>query len=183
MTRRPFYVILSMEKLPFLASIRGCNMTTKRHPQKFLWRLLRAPPRLLYKLGLGPIYGRLVLLLTTIGRKSGLPHVTPLQYEEIDGKIYVASARGQGADWFRNIVANPKVAVQVKSRRFTGQAKPITDPVQIANFLALRLRRHPRIIGAILRMEGLPTKPSRAQLEEYAKKRAMVIIQPWEQKL
>ena len=46
---------------------------------------------------------RMVLLLTTIGRKSGLPRITPLQYEEIDGAYYVASARGAQADWFRNI--------------------------------------------------------------------------------
>ena len=45
---------------------------------KFLWRALRIPPQLLYKLGFGRIYGRLVLLLTTTGRKSGKPHVTPL---------------------------------------------------------------------------------------------------------
>jgi len=37
--------------------------------------------RLLYRLGLGPLVGRVVLLLTTTGRKSGLPRVTPLQAE------------------------------------------------------------------------------------------------------
>ena len=32
----------------------------------------------LYALGLGRLIGRLILLLTTTGRKSGLPRVTPL---------------------------------------------------------------------------------------------------------
>lgn len=150
---------------------------------KFLWRLLRFPPRLLYRLGLGPSYGRLVLLLTTTGRKSGLPHVTPLQYEEVNGKIIVVAARGQQADWFRNIIVNPRVEVQVKSRRFSGRAETVTDLVQIADFLTLRLRRHPIMIGMILRMAGLPAKPSRVQLEEYAKKRAMVVIQSCEDRL
>ena len=36
-----------------------------------------------YKRGFGPT--RVVLLLTTLGRKSGLPRTTPLQYEEVDG--------------------------------------------------------------------------------------------------
>jgi deazaflavin-dependent oxidoreductase (nitroreductase family) len=42
----------------------------------------------------------LVLLLTTTGRKSGRPRQTRLQYEKEGGVIYVASARGQQADWF-----------------------------------------------------------------------------------
>jgi len=54
----------------------------------------RAPPSglmiFLYRAGLGPVIGRVVLLLTTTGRRSGLPRVTPLQYEQIDGAIYVA---------------------------------------------------------------------------------------------
>ena len=145
---------------------------------KFLWRLLRLPPRLLYGLGLGPIYGRLVLLLTTTGRKSGLPHITPLQYEAVEGKIMVVAARGRQADWVRNIVANPEVNVRIKSRHFAGRAETVTDPVQIADFLALRLRRHPTVIGLILRMAGLPANPTRIQLEEYASRRVLVVIQP-----
>lgn len=144
-------------------------------------RMPAAPSRLLkalYALGLGPLVGRLILLLTTTGRKSGLPRVTPLQYEESDGAILVGSARGRKSDWFRNVVANPHVLVLVKSRRFRGLAEPITDPARIADFLELRLRRHPRIVGAILRFEGLPERPDRAQLEAYAVRLAMVVIRP-----
>jgi deazaflavin-dependent oxidoreductase (nitroreductase family) len=143
---------------------------------RFFLRLIKYPPRIAYALGLGPIYGRLVLLLTTIGRKSGLPRVTPLQYEEVDGVIYVAAARGQKADWFRNIVANPHVEVRVRNKHFHGLAEPITDPARIADFLELRLERHPRMIGAMFRAQGLPTQPNRTQLEQYAANRAMVVI-------
>ncbi len=132
--------------------------------------------RLLYALGLGRIIGRIVLLLTTTGRKTGLPRVTPLQYEEIDGAVCVASAKGIRAHWFRNILADPRVRVRVKSRRFDGIATPVTDPGRIADFLELRLRRHPKMIGAILRSEGLSEAPSRPELEEYARNLAMVII-------
>jgi hypothetical protein len=52
----------------------------------------------LYALGLGPLVGRLVLLLTTTGRKSGLPRVTALQYEEVAGAIYLGSSRGTQAE-------------------------------------------------------------------------------------
>jgi deazaflavin-dependent oxidoreductase (nitroreductase family) len=132
----------------------------------------------LYAVGLGRLIGRLILLLTTIGRKSGLPRVTPLQYEQIDGAWYVASARGTKADWFQNILANRHVQIRVKACHVHCVAEPITDPRRIADFLELRLQRHPKMIGAILRSKGLPAQPSRADLEAYARKLAMVIIRP-----
>ena len=145
-------------------------------------RQFRPPPsavmRALYRLGLGHFVGGLILLLTTTGRKSGLARVTPLQYEEIDGAVYVASALGVKADWFRNILANPCVQVRVGSRQFQGMAETVTDPGRIADFLELRLRRHPKMVSAILKSEGLPEAPSRAELEEYARQLAMVIIHP-----
>jgi len=143
-----------------------------------LWKVLKLPPQLLYGLGLGPIYGRMVMLLTTTGRKSGMERVTPLQYEEIEGAIYVASARGVKADWYRNILANPHVTVRVKGRQFAGQALPTTDPKRIADFLEIRLQRHPRMIGTLLRWEGLAKNPSRSELEDFAANKAMVIIRP-----
>ncbi len=146
--------------------------------RRIIWRLLRLPPRITYAIGLGRLQGRFVLLLTTIGRKTGLPRVTPLQYEEIDGLFYVGAARGSKADWFRNIQANPQVEVQVKSRRFRGVAAPITDPCQIADFLELRLNRHPKMMGVMLRSAGLGQTASREQLEAYASRRAMVVIRP-----
>ncbi len=142
-----------------------------------VWRLLKLP-RIWYALGLGPVVGRLILLLTTTGRKTGLPRVTPLQYEEQDGVIYVASARGQQADWYRNLLANSRVEIRVKARRFSGQAEPITDPARIADFLELRLARHPRMMGAMLRGEGLPARPDRAELEQLAAKIAVVAVRP-----
>jgi deazaflavin-dependent oxidoreductase (nitroreductase family) len=142
----------------------------------------RPPPsnviKALYGSGFGPLLGRFILLLTTTGRKSGLPRVTPLQYEEIDGAFYVGSARGTKADWFRNILADPCVQVRVKSLRFEGMAEPVIDPCRIADFLELRLKRHPRMVGAILRSEGLPASPRRTELEAYAAHLAMVIIHP-----
>jgi deazaflavin-dependent oxidoreductase (nitroreductase family) len=146
-------------------------------------RQFRPPPitlmKTLYGLGLGHVIGRVILLLTTTGRKSGLPRVTPLQYEEVDGLVYVASALGTRADWYRNILADPCVQMQIGlRRRFQGMAETVTDPGRIADFLELRLKRHPRMVGAILKSEGLPEAPSRAELEEYAQRLAMVIIRP-----
>jgi deazaflavin-dependent oxidoreductase (nitroreductase family) len=118
-----------------------------------------------------------VLLLTTIGRKSGLPRVTPLQYEEVDGAFYVAAGRGQAADWFRNILANPTVKVQIRNEQLEALAEPVTDPCRIADFLELRLRRHPFMFRLMLLSEGL-IFTNRSALERFAREKALVIIRP-----
>lgn len=143
------------------------------------WRLMKIGQyihRGMYAIGLGPLIGRIFLLLTTTGRKSGKRRVTPLQYEEIDGVLYIAAARGQSADWFRNLKANPCVEVRVKNRDFVGYAEPIIDPARIADYLEIRLQRHPRMIGAMMKLHHLPPKPSRDQLETLAKTLAVAAI-------
>jgi len=130
-----------------------------------------------YKRGFGPT--RVVMLLTTIGRKTGLPRQTPLQYEEVDGDYYIASARGPDADWFKNIRANPKIHVQIRDLEFDAVAEPVTDPVRIADFIELRLRRHPVMIRLIMHLfDGLPLRFSRTDLEKFCKEKAMVILHP-----
>ena len=130
-----------------------------------------------YQRGIGPT--RVVMLLTTTGRKSGLPRVTPLQYEQVDGDYYIASARGKEADWFKNILANPQVHVQIREREFDALAEPVTDPARIADFIELRLRRHPVMIRLIMHLfDGLPLRFDRVQLEEFCKQKALAILRP-----
>lgn len=146
--------------------------------RRWLLRLLKLPPRLVYAIGPGTAYGRFVLLLTTNGRRTGEPRVTPLQYEQVNGKFVVASARGARADWYLNAVADPRVEVRVGRSRFSGVAETCSDPHRIADFLELRLERHPRMVGRMLRLRGVPVNPTRAELETYASRLAMVTITP-----
>jgi deazaflavin-dependent oxidoreductase (nitroreductase family) len=139
-------------------------------PKAFILRLYRTP--------LAFLLGRFILLLTTHGRKSGLPRVTPLQYEKIDHYYCLGSARGLQSDWVRNILAYPDVELQVKQKKISGKAEVVTDPQRIADFLELRLKRHPTMVGKIMEMDGLSHHPGRAELEAYAGKLAMVIIHP-----
>ena len=140
------------------------------------WRLMRyLNQRVMPKTRPEERAGGLVLLLTTTGRKSGLPRQTRLQYELDNDVIYVAAARGQRADWFRNVLVHPRVEVQVKGKRQFGLAEPITDPVRIADFLELRLKRHPLMIRLMLLSHRL-VRADRAHLERLAAKLAMVVI-------
>lgn len=143
------------------------------HRMKFLNARMAAN----YRRGIGPT--RVVLLLTTTGRKSGLPRVTPLQFEEVDGMYYIASARGQDADWFKNIRANPAVHVCVRKREFDATAEPVTDPARIADFVELRLRRHPIMVRLIMHFfDRMPLRFTRADLERFCEEKAMVILHP-----
>ena len=135
--------------------------------------------RVLYAIGLGPVIGRIILLLTTTGRKSGKKRVTPLQYEKIGAEYYLGAARGLKADWVRNIQADPQVEVRVGAKHFIGTAEVIDDPVKFADFMEVRLERHPRMVGFIMeKAHGLPRCPSREQLEEMAKAEVFIILHP-----
>lgn len=118
-----------------------------------------------------------VLVLITIGRKSGQLRSTPLQYEQVDGVYYVGSARGTQADWYRNLVAHPRVDVQVGELRFCALARLITDPAQIADFLEIRKKRHPRFMGIMLRLEGLPRRYTRLDLEKFLERLVVVALE------
>ncbi|SFW63041.1 nitroreductase family deazaflavin-dependent oxidoreductase [Amycolatopsis australiensis] len=71
-----------------------------------------------------------VLLLTTIGAKSGQERLSPLVYTR-DGDRYVIAASMGGAPknpaWYHNLVANPKVTVEVGDEKFEATATVITD--------------------------------------------------------
>ncbi|HUC17366.1 MAG TPA: nitroreductase family deazaflavin-dependent oxidoreductase [Acetobacteraceae bacterium] len=66
------------------------------------------------------------LLLTTTGRKSGEKFIFPLFYGRTgNGYIVVASKGGapEHPGWYRNLIANPNVEVQVGTRTFRAKAR------------------------------------------------------------
>ncbi len=71
----------------------------------------------------GPFEGLSMLLLTTVGRRSGQPRTTPLVYSttDDDGMIVVASNGGADTDplWFRNLQAHRYATVEAGSHCFT----------------------------------------------------------------
>ena len=74
----------------------------------------------------GPFEGAPMVLITTVGRKSGEPRVSPLVYTQ-DGEALVIAASKAGADehpaWFLNIEADPKVRVEVGTEAYDSVAR------------------------------------------------------------
>jgi deazaflavin-dependent oxidoreductase (nitroreductase family) len=72
-----------------------------------------------------PFDGRPLLLLTTIGAKSGQRHTTPLMYvPDGDRLLVIASNAGAPAhpDWYRNLVAHPQATIEVGNETFEAGA-------------------------------------------------------------
>lgn len=79
----------------------------------------------------GPMAGTPLLLLTTTGAKSGQTRINPLAYlTDGDRYIIIASFAGSPTNppWFHNLVANPKVTVEVGGEQFTAQARVLGEP-------------------------------------------------------
>jgi deazaflavin-dependent oxidoreductase (nitroreductase family) len=73
--------------------------------------------------------GRQALLLTTRGRRSGRLRRVALYYGR-DGDRYVLVASNSGARldplWYRNLLADPRVVLQVGPEVFAASARPAT---------------------------------------------------------
>jgi deazaflavin-dependent oxidoreductase (nitroreductase family) len=66
------------------------------------------------------------LLLTTTGRSSGEPRVSPLIYDLHRGDYVVVASKGGAPEhpaWYLNIQSNPEVEVQVWGDKFKAKAR------------------------------------------------------------
>jgi len=78
----------------------------------------------------GPVEGmhrERLILLTTLGRKSGRERTTPMMFHR-DGERVLVMASNAGAqshpDWYLNLVANPQVTVEVGDEKYSAIATP-----------------------------------------------------------
>lgn len=78
----------------------------------------------------GPFEGAPMILVHSIGAKSGAERVNPLVYfpQPDETMVIVASAAGapSNPDWFYNLRAQPDVEVEVGTQTFPVQATEIT---------------------------------------------------------
>jgi deazaflavin-dependent oxidoreductase (nitroreductase family) len=111
----------------------------------FLWfnrfgiPVLRSPAAPLF---FNPVTGWACVVWTT-GRRSGEARPVPLNYAIVDGGVCCLAGFGRRAHWYRNILADPEVTLDLPFRTLPGIAREITEP-------AARLPR----IRAVLRAAG-----------------------------
>jgi deazaflavin-dependent oxidoreductase (nitroreductase family) len=77
----------------------------------------------------GPFKGASMLLLHHKGRKTGQERVNPLVYLADGDRFLVFGSKGgapQHPDWFRNLLANPAVSIEVGTETFDVEAEELT---------------------------------------------------------
>jgi hypothetical protein len=114
-------------------------LADKKKQKKFLKRFKIMNKYLIkpfYKIGLMPLVGlgRFLILIYTKGRKSGLERVTPIEHQIIDGIIHIFVGRGNKADWFRNMKANPDdVSIRKGFKKYPVRFEVIEDKEEVVS--------------------------------------------------
>jgi len=79
----------------------------------------------------GRFEGKTLLLLHTKGAKSGQERINPTAYVRDDGRLVVIASKGgapTNPDWYYNILAHPRVSVEVGTEKFQAEAKVAQEP-------------------------------------------------------
>ena len=114
--------------------------------------LLNPPIRLAMRAGLVPPG---YVLLETVGRKSGKPRTTPVGNGLVGDSLWIVTEHGRKAGYVRNLVAEPRVRVRLRSgwRGGTAHVLEDDDPRERQRMLS---RGHPmrRLNAFVVRVLG-----------------------------
>src|SRR5260370_38000823 len=72
-----------------------------------------------------------LLLLTTVGAKSGQSRTTPVVYVTAGDRLAIIASKGGAPshpDWYYNLLANPVATVEDGTKRFQVRASSTTEP-------------------------------------------------------
>lgn len=133
------------------------EIVKKVQPPTGLARLLFRLPIHLYRMGLGWVFGRRLVLVNHVGRVTGRRRQVVLEvvaHDPNDGSYVVASGWGPAAAWYRNVLRMQDVTIQVGRRTIpvTGVPLPADDGAEIFARYASRHRTAakqllPRLMG------------------------------------
>ncbi|MFP4394378.1 MAG: nitroreductase family deazaflavin-dependent oxidoreductase [Anaerolineales bacterium] len=148
-------------------------MTT--YPGNKIRRLFFKIPLILWRLGLGPIIGHYLVVLTTWGRKSGLARHTMLEYFTWRGKIYVICAWPQ-SDWYKNLTADSHATIQTWQGAERMIANRVMDDEELMKILDMVQERQSKLMAWYFEDEGVP--PTREGILSYKERFHVVRFDP-----
>ena len=104
---------------------------------KFINMIFMVP---LFRLGLASFVGNpitgYIMVVKTIGRKTGRERYSPVNYAILDGNIYCMAGFGKGTHWYRNLQAQPNIEIIIPSGLLAGIAEDATNSAE-----AIRVKR------------------------------------------
>jgi deazaflavin-dependent oxidoreductase (nitroreductase family) len=113
-------------------------------------------PLILYRLGLGWVFGKRFMLLTHQGRRSGKTYRTVLavlRFDEKTQEIFVVSP-WSASNWYHNIQATPALEVETGRVRYTPAIqRPLSSEEIAALFIEFR-QQNPIFSRLVARIPG-----------------------------
>jgi deazaflavin-dependent oxidoreductase (nitroreductase family) len=79
----------------------------------------------------GMFAGRTLLLLHTVGAKSGQARINPVAYVADGDRLVIIASKGgapTNPDWYYNLLAHPLVTVEVGTEQFQVRAAVASEP-------------------------------------------------------
>ncbi len=85
----------------------------------------------LFRLGLGPFVGNpitgYIMVMKTIGRKTGKQRYVPVNYAILGGNIYCMAGFGKDTHWYRNLQAHPDIEIIMPNGPLAAVAEDATN--------------------------------------------------------
>jgi len=94
----------------------------------------------------GYFAGANMLLLHTIGAKSGKPRTNPLIYTTDGDHLVVVASKGgddSNPDWYYNLLATPTVTVEIGTKKFQARATAVTEEPERSQLYAEIVKHRP----------------------------------------
>ena len=124
-------------------------------PKRDIAQLLSRAPLLPFQLGWGAALEWLPLLaLTTRDHITGEPRHTALEFRKHGSKLYIVSGLGEGADWVRDIAADPRVTAQHGAKVYAAHAARVDDTAEAMRALYAFSRNSPLYETLFARMSS-----------------------------
>lgn len=85
----------------------------------------------------GPFAGGTLLLLHTVGAKSGQSRLSPLAYLPIEGKVFIVGSYAGGPKdpaWVHNLRANPRAHIEIGTDAYDVEARELPDDEREATY-------------------------------------------------
>jgi deazaflavin-dependent oxidoreductase (nitroreductase family) len=110
--------------------------------------------------------GQQLLVLETVGRRSGKTYKTPLGALGHDGGLYVIATRGPQTDWYQNALVAGRVQITRAGQRRPMRAVAVTDAGQKQALIAAYIARFPQVSGQLARSTGTDDAATQARRVE-----------------
>jgi len=136
-------------------------------------------PVLLYRLGLGWLFGHRFMLLTHTGRRSGKVRRTILAVLRFDDrtKEIKAISAWSASDWYKNIQVSPALEAETGRIRYVPVYRTLT-PDEIAELFEEYRRKHPLFSRVVCQIPGWKWGCSHDEFLELARSLRGIAFRP-----